>query len=370
MTTFNKTPKHGLLMGCFEPLTQQHLIDINYACQLVEMLHIVVLQAPNDTQPSDSSPNPKIHPTPTLFDKARWLQVSTQQFGFIQIHTPISLSLDDQLDSQLSYDLPDFEPTILIKHTTSINRIAQQLQLDADELAVLYYSSTPFDDASFRTKHTYCLPFCVMPLDSPTAHQAIDPIQHFDKIAQAARYFYTKTVCIIGGESSGKTTLVHKLANHYNASVALEMGRLYIHSHLGGTEIGLQYSDYQAIAINHAHAILQAKQNATAAITVVDTDFVTTQAFCQEYEHQSDPIVASFIDHFKMDYTIMLANNVQWVADGMRRLGTPSDRLRFENHLIDIACRHNIKLHLINDQSYHERYLKAVAFIDQHIFGQ
>lgn len=53
-----------------------------------------------------------------------------------------------------------------------------------------------------------------------------------------------RTVAILGGESSGKSTLVNKLANIFNTTSAWEYGRDYVFSHLGGDEIALQYSDY------------------------------------------------------------------------------------------------------------------------------
>lgn len=326
-------PKYGLLIAEFEPLTNAHLIDINHACGLVDTLHIVVL------------PSQKKHKlAPTLSDKARWLQVSVQDFGFVHIHTLNSLHIDT--NPNISYHHTGFNPT-----SQFINQISQTLNIT--QPVVFYHSSVD----------TPTIANC-LPLNSHTTHDTINLISQFDKIALSARYFYTQKICIIGGESSGKTTLVHKLKNHYNASYALEMGRAYTHTHLGGTEIGLQYSDYKVIAVNHADAIFKATQNATAFATFIDTDFVTTQAFCQEYENKKDPVVASLIDNLKMDLTIMLDNNVKWVADGMRRLGDESDRSRFENRLIQIANQHNIPLHIINDTSYHDRYLKAVTLID------
>lgn len=67
---------------------------------------------------------------------------------------------------------------------------------------------------------------------------AREPVAHWSAIHPEARANYTKTVAIVGGESSGKTTLVHKLANYYGASFALEMGRLYVGTDLGGSEVG------------------------------------------------------------------------------------------------------------------------------------
>ncbi|KLD56890.1 hypothetical protein WP50_37675, partial [Lactiplantibacillus plantarum] len=60
-------------------------------------------------------------------------------------------------------------------------------------------------------------------------------------------------------------------------------GRDYVFSHLGGDEIALQYSDYDKIALGHAQYIDFAVKYANK-VAFIDTDFVTTQAFCKKYE--------------------------------------------------------------------------------------
>lgn len=171
-------------------------------------------------------------------------------------------------------------------------------------------------------------------------------------------------------ESSGKTTLAHKLANYYGADLVLEMGRLYVGTDLGGTEEGLQYSDYGSIALDHAQAVRETMYQAQSPITIVDTDFVTTQAFCEEYEGRSHPFVTACIEEFRFDHTLFLANNTPWVNDGMRSLGSHNDRERFENRLSAIFERHHIETHRITSPDYFQRYQDAIAYIDQHVFNK
>ena len=65
-----------------------------------------------------------------------------------------------------------------------------------------------------------------------------------------------RTVAILGGESSGKSTLVNKLANIFNTTSAWEYGRDYVFSHLGGDEMALQYSDYDKIAWDKRNTLI------------------------------------------------------------------------------------------------------------------
>lgn len=342
----------GIMIGHFEPLHLGQLRSILAAAGQAKDLHIIITKHP--------SPHPDFHIT--LQDKARWLQMACADLPFIHIHTTktIALPLHERFD--------DVEIDITASNA-KLQQLTEQLSLPVD--AVLFMAENhPLAQTEVRAQLS--MDVITTPLQSEFDSYAIakDPIAHWSAIHPQARGDYTKTVAIVGGESSGKTTLVHKLANYYGASFALEMGRLYVGTDLGGSEIGLQYSDYAPIALNHAQAIRDAKANATAPITIIDTDFVTTQAFCEEYEGRNQPFVGACINEFRLDYTIMLDNNTPWIADGMRSLGDTASRGRFEQRLLDIFERHNIEPHLIDKPDYDARYFDAVAFIDEYIYGK
>ncbi len=91
---------------------------------------------------------------------------------------------------------------------------------------------------------------------------------------------FVRTVAILGGESSGKSTLVNKLANIFNTTSAWEYGRDYVFSHLGGDEMALQYSDYDKIALGQAQYVDFAVKYANK-VAFIDTDFVTTRRFAK-----------------------------------------------------------------------------------------
>ncbi len=108
-----------------------------------------------------------------------------------------------------------------------------------------------------------------------------NPFRYWEYIPTEVKPFFVRTVAILGGESSGKSTPVNKLANIFNTTSAWEYGRDYVFSHLGGDEIALQYSDYDKIALGHAQYIDFAVKYANK-VAFIDTDFVTTQAFCKK----------------------------------------------------------------------------------------
>lgn len=344
--------ENGIMLGHFEPLHLGQMRSILAASGQAKRLHIVITEHP--------SPHPDF--TITLQDKARWLQMACADLPFIHIYTT----------DQIALPLHDSFETVVIDVSMTNSKLTQvmnELELPKDT-ALFVAENHPI--ANKHVIEQLDLPVFTTPLQPEFDSYAIacDPIAHWAAIHPQARADYTKTLALVGGESSGKTTLVHKLANYYGASFALEMGRIYVGTDLGGKEIGLQYRDYAPIVLDHAEAIRQATARATAPVTIVDTDFVTTQAFCEEYEGRSHPFVAACIDEFRVDHTIMLDNNTPWVDDGMRSLGDPDARGRFEQRLLDIFARHNIEPHLIDASDYETRYREAVAFIDEYIYGK
>ena len=342
----------GLMIGHFEPLHLGQMRSILAAAGQVQTLHIVI------------TPHPLPHPNfkITLQDKARWLQMACADLPFIQIHTHDDITLplhENFINVSIGIDMSN----------AKLQRLVETLNLPT-ETVLFVAANHPLAQQSVRSQLIMEVITTPLQPEFNSYDIALDPIAHWSAIHPQARGDYTKTVAIVGGESSGKTTLVHKLANYYGASFALEMGRLYVATDLGGTETGLQYSDYAPIALDHAEAIRAAIASATAPVTIIDTDFVTTQAFCEEYEGRTHPFVGACIDEFRVDHTIMLDNNTPWVADGMRSLGDSDARGRFEQRLLDIFNRHDIAPYLIDKPDYDARYQQALAFIDQHIYGK
>ena len=346
----------GLMIGHFEPLHLGQMRSILDAAGQAKNLHIVIMTHP--------SPHPNFNIT--LQDKARWLQMACANLPFIHIHTT------DEIELPLHESFADVSIDVAASNA-KLQRLTEALTLPA-ETVIFVAENHPLADCEAQSdvKEQLLMQVVTTPLQPDFDSYAIarDPAAHWSAIHPQARADYTKTVAIVGGESSGKTTLVHKLANYYGASFALEMGRLYVGTDLGGSEIGLQYSDYGPIALHHAQAIRDATSVATAPVTIIDTDFVTTQAFCEEYEGRTHPFVAACIDEFRLDHTIMLDNNTPWVADGMRSLGDPDARGRFEQRLVDIFARHNIEPHVIDKPDYDARYKQALLLIDQFIYSK
>ena len=190
------------------------------------------------------------------------------------------------------------------------------------------------------------------------------PLQNWQYIPTEVRPFFVRTVAILGGESSGKSTLINKLANVFNTTSAWEFGREYVFSHLGGDERALQFSDYDKIALGQAQYIDFAIKYANK-VAFIDTDFITTQAFCRKYEGKEHPFVQAMINNYRFDLVILLENNTPWVADGLRTLGSAAQRKDFQKLLINLLQKNGVNFVTINSDNYDERYLQSIELVSQ-----
>lgn len=191
-----------------------------------------------------------------------------------------------------------------------------------------------------------------------------NPFRYWEYIPTEVKPFFVRTVAILGGESSGKSTLVNKLANIFNTTSAWEYGRDYVFSHLGGDEMALQYSDYDKIALGQAQYIDFAVKYANK-VALIDTDFVTTQAFCKKYEGREHPFVQALIDEYRFDLVILLENNTPWVADGLRSLGSSVDRKAFQTLLVEMLQENNINFVHVQEPDYDGRFLRCVELVKE-----
>ena len=98
-------------------------------------------------------------------------------------------------------------------------------------------------------------------------------------------------------------------------------------------------------------------------VAFIDTDFVTTQAFCKKYEGREHPFVQALIDEYRFDLVILLENNTPWVADGLRSLGSSVDRHTFQALLVEMLNENNISYVHVKESDYDTRFLRCVELV-------
>ncbi|WP_409311484.1 multifunctional transcriptional regulator/nicotinamide-nucleotide adenylyltransferase/ribosylnicotinamide kinase NadR [Pectobacterium sp. B1J-3] len=345
-------PRHekkiGVVFGKFYPLHTGHIYLIQRACSQVDELHVILgYDEPRDRLLFENS---SMSQQPTVSDRLRWLLQTFKYQKNIRIH---------------AFNEQGMEP---YPHgwdvwSQGIQSFMQEKNIEPN----FVYTSEEQDAPQYRT-HLGIETILIDPkrsfMNISGSQIRHDPFRYWEYIPTEVKPFFVRTVAILGGESSGKSTLVNKLANIFNTTSAWEYGRDYVFSHLGGDEMALQYSDYDKIALGQAQYIDFAVKYANK-VAFIDTDFVTTQAFCKKYEGREHPFVQALVDEYRFDLVILLENNTPWVADGLRSLGSSSARHEFQNLLKTMLAENNVPYIHVTESDYDTRFLRCVELVQK-----
>jgi len=348
ISTPDSDKKVGVIFGKFYPLHTGHIYLIERAISQVDELHVIMCHDKDrDFQLFENSAMSR---QPTSMDRLRWLLQTFKYQKNIRIHT-----LDEK-------GLPSYPNGWKVW-----SQRVKELFHDKGISPNCVYSSEPQDVPlykEFLNLDTLLVDpdRSFMNISATKIRQA--PLQYWEYIPTEVRPFFVRTIAILGGESSGKSTLVNKLANLFNTTSAWEYGRDYVFQQLGGDEMALQYSDYDNIALGHAQYIDFAVKHANK-IAFIDTDFVTTQAFCKRYECREHPFVQAMIDEYRFDLVILLENNTPWVSDGLRHLGHPTQRKEFQQLLEQMLKKNNIDFVRVESDNYEVRFLRCIELVKQ-----
>ena len=341
-----RNKKIGVVFGKFYPLHTGHIYLIQRACSQVDELHIIMgYDEPRDRALFDDS---AMSQQPTTGDRLRWLLQTFKYQKNIRIH---SFNEEGMEPYPHGWDVWSRGVKAFMDSKGIVpGCIYTSEESDAEQFSQLLGIETVVIDP----KRTF--------MNISGAQIREDPFRYWEYIPTEVKPFFVRTVAILGGESSGKSWMVNKLANIFNTTSAWEYGRDYVFSHLGGDEMALQYSDYDKIAIGHAQYVDFAVKHANK-VAFIDTDFVTTQAFCKKYEGREHPFIQAMIDEYRFDLVILLENNTPWVADGLRSLGSDADRKGFQNLLIEMLKENNISFIHVEESDYDSRFLRCVELV-------
>jgi len=336
----------GVVFGKFYPLHTGHIYLIQRACSQVDELHIVM--GYDDSRDRQLFENSAMSQQPTVSDRLRWLLQTFKYQKNIHIH---------------AFNEEGMEP---YPHGWDVWSAGIQTYMSNEGiLPDCVYTSEEQDGAQYQA-HLGIEARVIDPkrsfMNISGAQIRQNPFHYWEYIPTEVKPFFVRTVAILGGESSGKSTLVNKLANIFNTTSAWEYGRDYVFSHLGGDEMALQYSDYDKIALGQAQYIDFAVKYANK-VAFIDTDFVTTQAFCKKYEGREHPFVQVLIDEYRFDLVILLENNVPWVADGLRSLGSSVDRREFQTLLVSMLEANQVEYVHVEEDDYDSRFLRCVELV-------
>lgn len=129
------------------------------------------------------------------------------------------------------------------------------------------------------------------------------------------------TVALLGGESSGKTTLGQALTDHLNA---LGVSTALVAEHLRAwceSEGRAPLAHEQAAIAAEQTRLIDAAANSGAQVVVTDTTALAVAAWSELVFNDSSLHVPSLAQHRHVPLTLLMGLDFPWQADGLFREG-------------------------------------------------
>src|SRR4051794_34695897 len=259
----------GMLLGKFLPPHLGHVYLVEFASRYVDQLTVVVCSLAREPIPGEL--------------RYRWMR---ELFPFDNV-----VHLTDELPQEPK-EHPDFwalwkaslervlpgRPDFVFASEDYGRKLAEVLggefvPVDRDRVAV------PVSGTAIRT----------------------DPMRHWDYIPRCVRPYFARRVCVFGPESTGKTTLARRLAEHFGTAWVPEYARTLIEAQQGRIE----REDMARIARGQIASEEALARNARRLL-VCDTDVLTTRIWSETLYGTCDPFVAEQAMRRPYDLTLLL----------------------------------------------------------------
>lgn len=341
MTSFCKY-KNGLIFGKFAPLTQGHINFINTASLQCEKLYVFL----SYDQKFVDKQNFRDQKILNLKNRILWLKKTYQDLDNIIINFVDETNLASYPDGWLEFS----------------NLIKEKLPKDLTGNNAVFTSEHEYDkELKFyfpNFEHVLVDPDrTVVNISATRMRNSI--YENWDNLPNFVKKFYTLKVCIIGTESSGKTTISKYLSKLWNTYYVEEYGAEYCRNFLCGDESLLQSKDLEYIAhkqyLNEQEMLFKANK-----ILFVDTNSFTTEFYHRLYIGKPNDVISSMAKKENYDLIIYMGDELSWVNDGLRLNGHRRKELKdlFESMLIEFNIDKE-KIIFINENNYKDRFEKV-----------
>jgi len=314
-------PQRGFVLGKFMPPHNGHVYLCDFGRAYCERLTILVCSLPDDPIPGRL--------------RFEWMQA---------LFPDCDVQWCEEILPQEPKDHPDFWPIwrdVVLRHGGAPDVVfasesyGQRL---ADEVGARFVPVDPRRDA--------------VPISGTAVRQ--DPFGCWEALPAPVRPWFVRRLCLVGPESTGKSTLAAALARRFNTVVAPEYGRTYTEAF--GTEVGA--ADLHRIVAGHRASVAAASRQARRLL-IEDTDPLLTSVWCEMLTGRRDAALDAF--DALADHYLLLDVGAPWTDDGTRYFPELADRRRFLDLCVAALERHGARWTLIEGQDWADRETKAVA---------
>lgn len=198
-----------------------------------------------------------------------------------------------------------------------------------------------------------CLRARYVPVDHARDHMPVsgtllrsDPLRYWEYLIPPARPYFAKRVALVGPESSGKSTLTARLAQHFQTVHAAEYGRTYLEAvpaHWLGADGANGFTEEALLTILRGHrASVEALARRCNRVLFSDTEAVVTACWSRVLLGYVPPLVEEYIRAKRYDLYLLCAATQEWADDSSRVQPDYAERKRFEESVIAYLDAHRL----------------------------
>lgn len=333
--------KCGMYGGSFNPLHLGHVRCIIEAANQCEDLIVVISEGVNRDEID-------------IRVRYRWVYQLTKHIGNVRIFV-----LKDDTKTK-----KDYTEEYWMEDATKVKKFAGK-KID------VVFCGSDYDKNSFWAKsypEAENIFFERGNISSTKIREAV--MSHWEWLPNVVKPYYAKKVLLIGGESTGKSTLTINLANYYNTNYLEEVGRDI--SERSGTDMLMLPEDFTDILLLHKVKEREALLSSNRVL-FEDTDCLITKFYIQFLDGQDKVVnekLADAIAEFNnYDLVLFMEPDVEFVQDGDRSSIIAADRENYSNKIKELYKERKVKFEVISGD-YQERFLKATKLVDKLLWGE
>lgn len=331
----------GMFGGSFDPLHIGHIHDMIRAASMCEELYVVISWCHGRESTSKEL-------------RYRWILNSIKHLDNITI-----LTVEDKAVSKEEYNTDYYWE----KGAEDIKKLIGK-PIDVVFCGSDYAGTNRFESLYCPESVVYYFDRNEVPISSTEIRQWA--MSNWDYIPDVCKSYYTKKVLVVGGESTGKSTLVRNLAIAYNTNFVSEVGR-DTSVYAGGEEMMIAEDLYETLLRQKLNVMDQAKRS--NRLLFVDTDALTTLFYCyfllgEDVKEMS--VCKSLAESINLmndwDLILFLEPDVEFIQDGTRNEQIRAEREKHSNQLKAIFNKYNVKYEQISGD-YLQRFDTAKDLI-------